>query len=77
MAQFQKTLELWGKEDAILRGEIVLQRGQWVTCGGGVKSRYMGTNGRSIDVVHGGTTKEVTQKFISRLRVARERATFF
>lgn len=75
--KFLKTIELWGNEEMILRGELVLQRGQWVTCGGGVKSRFMGTNGRSIDVVHGSDTREVMQKFTRRVSVARERLQFF
>lgn len=67
MAKYQPTIELWGKEDLILSGKLKLQSGQWVTCGGGIKSRYIGTNGRSIDCCHGGDTKQVTTKYRDRI----------
>ena len=53
---------------AILNGQLKLQCGQWVRCGQDTqKSIYMGTNGRSIDAVHGGTNKEVLARFKSRM----------
>ena len=65
--KYQKTLEIWGITDKILSGEVVLQCGQWITCGGEPKSRYVGTNGRSIDAVHGGDYIEVNKRFKARV----------
>jgi len=69
--RFQKTVEIWGIEDKLRSGEVVLQCGQWVTCGGGVKSRYVGTNGLSLNIAHGGNAKEVTERFNARIAAKR------
>ena len=67
--QYQKTVELWGKEDALRSGELRLQSGQWVTCGGGTKSRYHSASSHVIYCFHGGTTKQATahyRQFVAR-----------
>jgi len=65
--RYQPCLELWGQEEALLNGTLVLQSGQWVTCGGEPKSRYIGTNGRSIDCCHGGNGKQVARRYRERV----------
>lgn len=48
MSQFRKTVDLWENEganqDRILSGNLVLQTGQWVQCGPGPKSRFVGVS---------------------------------
>ena len=74
MAKYQPTIEIWNVTDQIRSGELVLQRGQWITCGGLPRSRYMGVNLQTgtIDAVHGGTGKEVTDKFLRRCQIKRD-----
>jgi len=73
---FIKTVNLW--DPAIARqiedGTLVLQTGQWVTCGSdGVKSRFIGFNPKSktYDVVHGATIEEVNRRFAERIKFRR------
>ncbi len=67
MARYQKTLNLWDADiiEAILVGAIIVNRGQFVQCGDGVKSRLVGVNFDSgtFHCVHGGTYHEVNKKF--------------
>jgi len=67
MAQFHKTLDLWNQNivDAILDGAIRVNRGQWVQCGEGIKSRLIDINFSSgtFHCVHGGSYKEVNRQF--------------
>jgi hypothetical protein len=80
MAKFTKTINLWadGVQESILNGSIVLQRGQYVECcqpserGVYPLSRYVShsANG-TFNVVHGGTGKQVLQRFNSRVEHAR------
>lgn len=74
MAKYQPTIEIWGIVDQLRAGKIKLQRGQWITCGGLPRSRYMGVNLQTgtIDAVHGGTGKEVTDKFLRRCQIKRD-----
>ena len=74
MAKYQPTVEIWAITEEIRSGKIKLQRGQWITCGGLPRSRYVGVNLQTgtIDAVHGGTGKEVTRKFLDRCQIKRE-----
>ena len=55
--RFQKPIELWGNEEKLRKGELVLQRGQHVLVGG-AKARYIGINGHSIWVSYQGQTEK-------------------
>ena len=65
-------LDLWadGVQEGILNGNISLQRGQWLACGPyGRPCRYIGHNGRTINVVHWqGTTEATEALFKARLK---------
>ena len=53
--KFSKTINLWvgDTQNKILSGELKINAGQWVSCGAGHKSRFIGvTTGYTIDVVH-------------------------
>jgi len=53
--KFLPTIDLWqnGVEDAIIRGNLKLQRGQWIKCGNEKPSRYFGlTKGGCIWAIH-------------------------
>ena len=53
--KYLPTLNLWNPaiQEAIKSGQIKLQRGQWVQCGSGPKSRYIGlSGGGTLWVVH-------------------------
>lgn len=70
---YQKTINLWEGDTTqrILDGDLVLQCGQWVSCGGGEKSRFIGVNGVCLDVVHYPDTckaKFRTRAFLARMR---------
>ncbi|AUS02237.1 hypothetical protein NVP2096O_02 [Vibrio phage 2.096.O._10N.286.48.B5] len=62
-----KTVNLWDSRviTAIKLGQLVLQTGQWVQCGTGKKSRFVGYNKSNgvFDVVHYPRTNKV---FIKR-----------
>ena len=76
---YVKTLNLWDKSimGAIERGQIKLQRGQWLTCGEhGKKCRFVGMGLRknkpndTIWVVHWqGTGKKTQEKFLSSCKI--------
>lgn len=72
MAKFLPTVDLWNPAiDVALRtGQLKLQRGQWVHCGTfsdgtSCKSRFLEVTkgGGTIRCVHGGSTKEVNDRF--------------
>jgi len=71
MAQFIPAIDLWNAKHVAMveAGEIELQRGQWVFCGPGTKSRFISYNAKSktFDVVHGADEAEVNRKFNARL----------
>lgn len=74
MTKYRPVVDLWDVDTvaAIEAGRIRLQRGQFVRCGsGGPLSRFVGYNGRSFNVVHGGTAAEVSTKFKARCEVIR------
>jgi hypothetical protein len=51
--KFQKTVQIWGREAEIRSGELKLQCGQWVKCGGSPSARFVGVRGGDIWVAHG------------------------
>lgn len=72
--KFTKTVEVWDIIEQLRDGSIKLQRGQWITCGGLPRSRFVGVNLETgtIDAVHGGNGKEVTARFLRRCQVKRD-----
>jgi len=52
--RYLPTIDVWDAAvDAALRGgQLRLQRGQWVKCGGGKPSRFVGVRGRTVRAVH-------------------------
>tara|TARA_R100001594_G_scaffold1048_2_gene4372 strand:+ start:18786 stop:19046 length:261 start_codon:yes stop_codon:yes gene_type:complete len=81
MAQFHKTLDLWNNNtvEAILIGAIRVNRGQWVQCGKGTKSRLISVNYQSgtFNVVHGSNYQEVNKRFntaVFHARIAAKRS---
>lgn len=72
--KFLPVVDLWNPaiQTAILNGQLKLQTGQWISCGGKPYSRFIGTNGRTIDAVHGANGKEVTARFMSRMQVRKD-----
>ncbi len=81
MSKFIKTVHLWeaGVQESICNGTLKIQRGQYVLCGTHSDiglyplSRYVSHNKESgtINVVHGGTGKEVLQRFKARTKDAK------
>ena len=73
--KYQKTIEIWGNEQAILAGRIKLQPGQWVSCGTSrtypTKSRFVSVKGNVLVIAHGGTNKQVNLKFNSMIQAKR------
>jgi len=65
--KYLPTVNLWdaAMHAAITSGQLKLQRGQWVQCGAGKKSRYVGTKkSGSLWVAHWqGTTASSNQRF--------------
>ena len=73
--KFLPTINVWntGITTAIMSGQLKLQCGQWIQCGrGGVKSRFISCNGRSINAVHGGTIKQVNLRFSARIQAKKQ-----
>jgi len=69
------TIDLWNSatQKAILSGQIKLQCGQWVSCGGGKPSRFVKSTGRSLWVAHPqGTPKATFDRFMSLVSVAKK-----
>jgi hypothetical protein len=62
--KYLPTLDLWNPsiQSAVLNGQIKLQCGQWVKCGGGKPSRFVKTTGRSLWVAHPQGTPALTRK---------------
>jgi|6_EtaG_2_1085325.scaffolds.fasta_scaffold00944_12 hypothetical protein len=48
---FQKSIELWGREEDLRSGVLKLQKGQHVTCGGD-KGRFVSVSAVSIWIAH-------------------------
>ena len=73
--QFLKTINLWekGVQRAIQNGQIKLQVGQWVHCGQGEKSRYLGHTKHTFDCVHWqGTGKRTKALFQARIQIKKD-----
>lgn len=62
--KYIKTIELWeGSNERMIReGQLKLQCGQWVLCGGN-KSRFVSATKHHIHVIHGKDVAEINQKF--------------
>lgn len=75
--RYLPTIDLWkhGIQEAIARGQIKIQRGQWCQCGDGPKSRFVRMMGQGvIHVVHWQGTGEATNnKFLSACNSLRGR----
>tara|TARA_R110002096_G_scaffold213938_1_gene401568 strand:- start:131 stop:352 length:222 start_codon:yes stop_codon:yes gene_type:complete len=72
--KFIKTVNLWaaGVQDMILKGELILQPGQWVQCGQGKKSRFVSAKKSSLWVAHWqGTSKASNQRFKTLLKASK------
>ena len=77
--QYLKTIDLWGKgvQRAIQSGQIKLQVGQWVKCGDGEKSRYLGHTKHTFDCVHWqGSAKRTNELFKARIQIKRDAEEF-
>ena len=62
--KFIKPIDLWTHGEAVLKGQIKLQRGQWVKCGNDM-ARFVGiSKGRTLWVAHNqGNSKDTLQRF--------------
>ena len=78
MAKCLPTVNLWNPavDTALRNGQLKLQRGQWVQCGEGTKSRFLEvtTGGGTIRCVHGGSHKEVNMRFNASVQNYRDTA---
>lgn len=65
MAQYLPTIDLWnnGIAQALRTGQLVLQSGQWITCGDDIKSRFDSATAHHIRAFHGATTKQATERY--------------
>ena len=74
--KYLPVIDVWNNAiNAALRsGQLKLQRGQWISCGGKPYSRFVGINLKTgtIDACHGGNGKEVTRKFLMRVQVRKD-----
>ena len=64
--RFVKTVNLWDAaiDTALRAGTLKLQTGQWVQCGEGKKSRWLGCLGHTLNVAHYPNTSG--QNFLER-----------
>ena len=61
--KFIKAIDIWQYGEAVRKGQIKLQKGQWIKTGEGSKlSRYHSTNGNTIRAFH---YPNATKKFIN------------
>jgi hypothetical protein len=68
-------IDLWNNatQQAVISGQIKLQPGQWVSCGGGKPSRFVKSTGRSLWVAHPqGSAKATRERFLSLLSVSKK-----
>jgi hypothetical protein len=72
--KYLPVVNLWDAEThaAITSGRLKLQRGQWVSCGGRPLSRWIGYNGVTMEVAHGGNGREVIAKFKTVCQIKRD-----
>jgi hypothetical protein len=72
--KYLPTLDLWNNaiQQAVISGQIKLQAGQWVSCGGGKPSRFVKSNGRTLWVAHPqGSPKATWERFLSLLSASK------
>jgi hypothetical protein len=67
--RYQKTVDMWKHEQDIRSGKMVLQPGQWVQCGKGPKSRFVGVVGLSVRCTHGATSQEASARYLSLAQI--------
>ena len=76
--RYLPTLNLWdnGIHTAIVTGQLKLISGQWIQCGAGKRSRFIGVCHGVINAVHWqGTAPRTRALYLERARLARlERA---
>ena len=73
--RYLPTLDLWnsGIHSALVSGQLKLQSGQWVRCGEGKLSRFIGISNGVINAVHwSGSGRSTNRKFLQRARIARQ-----
>jgi hypothetical protein len=72
--KYLKTINLWASDiqDAVMRGQIRLQPGQWVSCGGGAPSRFVKTTGKSLWVAHPqGSAQATRERFLALVQASK------
>ena len=72
--RYLPTLNLWnsGIHTAVVTGQLKLLSGQWIQCGEGKRSRFIGVHNGVINAVHwAGTGKRTNAVFLTRARIAR------
>jgi hypothetical protein len=72
--KYLPTLNLWdrGIHTALVSGQLKLQSGQWIKCGDdSQKSRFLEVKNGVINACHGGSNKQVIDKYIQRSNYAR------
>jgi len=74
--KYISTLDIWSPQiqEAIVSGQIKLQRGQWLRCGStGKRCRFVGiTGGGTVHVIHWqGSSSETNRVFMSHIEFLR------
>ena len=72
--KYLPTINLWenGIQEAILCGQLKLQTGQWVKCGGSKPSRFVKAMKHSIWAAHPqGTSKETYERFMNLVSISK------
>jgi hypothetical protein len=72
---FLPTVDLWNVaiDRALRSGQLKLQRGQWVQCGQGRKSRFIGVYGHAIRCTHWqGSAERTREHFQQSCEVSRK-----
>lgn len=72
--RYLPTLNLWhsGIHTAIVTGQLKLISGQWIQCGEGKRSRFIGVCNGVINAVHWqGNGASTNKLFLTRARIAR------
>ena len=74
--KYLPTINLWesGIQEAILRGQLKLQCGQWVKCGGDKPSRFVKAMAHSIWAAHPQDTPQATrERFLSLVAITKSK----
>lgn len=70
--RYQKAIDVYQNGDAIRRGDIKLQAGQWIRLGeGGRLSRFHHTNGLSITAFHYPDASRRFREYVAATKNAR------